>query len=253
MRSSLIGSLGGVILVGLAVAQAPSTQPPSTTQPTPTTQPPRPTPGTPFRGRGFQPTPPDASGRGGTTIPSRPDAPPLPVRNFPPLPESSAVGKLVMLEILLADVAGSFENPTAAKILEMEHEGRLSGTSKIRLTSLENQLAFAQFSEMAPRVAGRTNTGLTVTPIYNTVNVGTIVQATTRMESDGAALVQIYVEKSAMEKAPNQDVGEPQPISRVTAQSTVRVPPGEPVLISTGPSATPAANQTWIVLSFRVL
>jgi len=257
MRCSMIGLLGGIILVGLAVAQAPTPQPT-------TPQPPSPTPGGGFRGRGgFQPTAPDASGRGGTTVrpeaatraaPSPLDGPLL--RSFPPLPESSAVGKLVLLEILIADVTGSFENPTAAKILEMENEGRLSGTSRIRLTALENQPAFAQFGERAPRVIGRTTTGLATMPIYNDVNVGTIVQATTRMESDGAALVQLYLSKSALGKAAADAGANPlelQPISTVTAQSTVRVAPGEPVLISTGPSATPAANQTWIVLSFRVL
>ena len=271
------GLLGSVIVVGLAVAQAPTTQPaatqppntpPSATQPAarqpPTTQPPGLPPGAGgFRGRGFQPGAPDTAGRRGAagapeaaqrSAASTLDSPPL--RNFPPLPESSAAGKLVMLELLLADVAGPFENPTAAKILELEQEGRLSGAARIRLTALENQPAFTQFSERAPRVIGRTNTGLTITPIYNDVNVGTIVQATMRLESDGAALVQVYVQKSAVEKAPNAEAGgvpEPQPVSMVTAQSTVRVAPGEPVLISTGPSTTPASHQTWIVLSFRVL
>src|SRR5262245_55303849 len=115
MRRSLIGVLVGMILVGLAVAQQPATQPPAT-QP-PTTQSPGAPPGTQFRGRGgFIPAPPDASGRRGA--PGSPGgaqrsgaaelgAPPL--RNFPPLPESGA-GKVVMLEILLADVSGPFEN-----------------------------------------------------------------------------------------------------------------------------------------------
>ena len=43
-----------------------------------------------------------------------------------------------------------------------------------------------------------TNTGLTVTPIINDINVGIILQVTPRTSPDGTIVMQIYAEKSTV-------------------------------------------------------
>jgi len=176
-------------------------------------------------------------------------------REFAPLPESASAGRMLMLDVLVAEMDKPLTQPTAADILEMEKNGKLVSKTRIRLLSLENQPSFAQFGELASKVVGRSTTGLSVMPIYNSVNVGTIVQATSRIEADGTALIQVYVQKSAVVRSPDPpELREPEGITRVLGQSTVRAKPGEPVLLSAGPSnGTDAATQTWIVLSYSPL
>jgi hypothetical protein len=158
---------------------------------------------------------------------------------------------MLMLDVLIAETAEPLTQPTAAELLALARTGKLKSNARLRLLSLENVPAFTQFGEAANRVSGRTVTGLAMTPIFTTVNVGTVVQATSRLEPDGTALVQLYVEKTALAKSSDPpEVREPEAISRMLAQSTLRVKPGEPVVLSAGPSnGSDAASQTWVVLT----
>jgi hypothetical protein len=160
---------------------------------------------------------------------------------------------MVTLDVLFAELAEPLTEPKAADILELDRKGKLKGNARVQLAALESLPAFASYSEMANRVIGRTATGLSVMPIYNSVNVGTIVQATTRLQSDGTALVQIYVEKSALDRTNSQqppELREPEGTIRFSAQSTVRVKLGEPVVLTTGPSnGASATSQSWILVT----
>jgi len=212
----------------------------------------------PSRGRGSSfaqpPTtvrPPDSTARQeGSPSPADSFSLGTPRPSLGPLPAPGTAGKLVTLEVLIADVPGKLDQPTASQILDLEKAGKLSGSDRLRLTTLENVPAFVQASERAPRIVGRTNTGLTVTPIYNDVNVGTIVQATSRLDEDGSALVQLYIQRSGILK--NSDISadplDPKGIALMTTQTTIRIQPGKPLLISTGPSTMMGGSQTWIVL-----
>jgi hypothetical protein len=212
----------------------------------------------PSRGRGSFGAPPpttirpDSSVRPEGTTPSSADSLGLGTLrpSMGPLPAPGTVGKLVTLEVLITDVSSKLEQPTAAQILELDKAGKLSSSDRLRLASLENMTAFVQFGEKAPRVIGRTNTGLSVTPIFNDVNVGTIVQATARLDDDGSALVQLYVQRSAIAKVSDisADPLDPKGIAMMTTQTTVRAQPGKPLLISAGPSTSVPGTQTWIVL-----
>jgi hypothetical protein len=169
------------------------------------------------------------------------------------LPEPGAAGKLLTLEVLIADVAASSEKPNAAQLLELAKAGQLGDAVRLRLSSLENLPGFVQVGETVARIQGRAATGLSVTPIYSDVNVGTSVQATSRIGDDGQALVQLYVERSGIAKPTGPDAAsvdplEPKSIFRTITQTTVRAKLGEPLLISTGPSSTTTSVQTWIVL-----
>src|SRR5262245_57848444 len=98
-------------------------------------------PTTPQRGRGgFSTQPPPGAFR--PEAPTQPEPSTGALRGMRgglgPLPEPGAAGKLVALEVLIADVAVTLEKPTAAKLLELEKAGKLSDSARVRLTSLEN-------------------------------------------------------------------------------------------------------------------
>lgn len=197
-----------------------------------TAQPPGDAPKTPFRGRGAGP------GRG-DTAPRR-----------EPLPDRSAPGRMVALEVLIAETDGLLEQPTAAKLLELEKAQKLAGAARIRLAALEELPSFAKFSELVPRIVGTTNAGARVTPNYQDIAIGTTVQVTLRFDEEGRALVQLFVERSRMAKSKSQEgmVPEPQGIQTLSAQSTVRAKIGEPLLISAGPATSAGGTQGWVVL-----
>jgi hypothetical protein len=161
---------------------------------------------------------------------------------------------MLMLDVLIAETAEPQQQPTAAELLELARTGKLKSNARIRLLSLENVPSYTQFGEMAAKVNGRATTGLGVTPIYTTVSVGTLVQATSRLEPDGRAMIQLQVERSAITKSNDPpELREPEGITRMLAQSTLRAKPGEPVVLSAGPTGgSDAASQTWVVLTVSV-
>ena len=277
MKSGFYSLLAGLFLVSMLSAQAPAPTDPAQpqNQPVPADAKKAPqAPSDPAR-PGFRFQPPSGS-RGALPSGFRPQsAPPaspatpterVPVerppaglsagafpRNFPPLPESAEAGKMVMLDILIAETAEPLSQPTAAELLDLSRTGKLKSNARIRLLTMENVPAFTQFGELASKVSGVTATNTRVLPIYNSVNVGTIAQATTRLEPDGSALIQLYVEKSSLVKSndpPESRV--PEAINRILAQSTLRVKPDEPVVLSAGPSnGSDTASHTWIVVQLN--
>jgi hypothetical protein len=172
-----------------------------------------------------------------------------------PLNEAAANGKSLLLDVCLAKTKEALEQPAATDILAMQRDGTLASKANVRLLLLENLPAFTQFGELANKVSGVTATNTRLLPIYNAVNVGTIVQATGRLADDGTILLQIYIEKSELEPTVEPpETRKPENITRLLAQSTVRLKPGEPVVLSSGPAgASDAKSQNWIVVSCRVL
>lgn len=172
-----------------------------------------------------------------------------------PLPDDAAKGKMLLLDVCFAQTADNLTQPSAEELLAMEREGKLKSNSRVRLMLLENQTAFAQFGEMANKVIGHTNTGLKITPIWNSANVGTLVQANGKVADDGNIALRIYVEKSELEASDEPpETRKPEDISRLNIQSTVRLKPGEPMVLSSGPAdGSGATSQNWIVLSCRAL
>jgi hypothetical protein len=67
-------------------------------------------------------------------------------------------------------------------------------------------------------------------------------------------LVQLYFERSGV-KPPDPSSLDPldqRGVSTITAQTTLRTKPGEPMLITAGPSSSTAASQTFIVILLGV-
>ncbi|HEY2415109.1 MAG TPA: secretin N-terminal domain-containing protein [Pirellulaceae bacterium] len=80
----------------------------------------------------------------------------------------------------------------------LERSQRSQIISRPQVQTMDNQTAFVQVGAKVPRIIGATNTGLTVTPIINDINVGIIMQVTPRVSPDGAIVMQIYTEKSVV-------------------------------------------------------
>ena len=169
---------------------------------------------------------------------------------------------MVTLEVLIAELPGGLAPPTAAAILELEKAGKLTGRMRVRLAALENQVARVQFGEMVPRVTGRTvrGGGFGAIPSYTDVNVGTLVQATSRVDGDGSVIANLTLERSGLAAAPRAAAaGEPgaeQPpagIGQLTLQTTVRIKSGEAVIVG-GREATSGleTSETWVVVTAQV-
>jgi hypothetical protein len=157
---------------------------------------------------------------------------------------------MVSLEVLIAETDGLLEQPTAAKLLELEKAQKLARAARVRLAALEELPSFTKFTELVPRIIGSTVAGPRVTPNYQDISIGTTVQVTLRFDEEGRALVQLFVERSSIAKAKSQEgaAAEPQGIQTLSAQSTVRAKIGEPLLISAGPSTSAGGSQGWVVL-----
>jgi type II secretory pathway component GspD/PulD (secretin) len=172
-----------------------------------------------------------------------------------PLPEDAASGKSLLVDVFFAKTKEALEQPSPTELMALQRDGKLASNANVRLLLLENLPGFTQFGELANKVAGVTATNTRVVPIYNAVNVGTIVQATGRVADDGTILLQIYIEKSELEPSDEPpETRKPEDITRLLAQSTVRLKPGEPVVLSSGPAgSSDTKSQNWIVLSCRTL
>jgi hypothetical protein len=237
-------------------------QPPQDQPPPPTRTAPPATRGTTIGGRGgFGPgggfTPPASSSatapaasssRGGLTMRPVPPSRPLP----------TTIGKTLTFDVLIAGRFQGDDSPTPEKILELEKTGKLDYANRLQLTTLEEQQGFVQFGSLMGRVIGRTNTGLTVMPIYNDINVGSIIQVTGRVADDGSIVAQVFVEQSFLaggEEGPFDPQANlpPKAVERQYAQTTVRLKPGEPQTIGGRQAAVgPESSQNWIVVTGHV-
>jgi hypothetical protein len=155
------------------------------------------------------------------------------------------------LDVLIADTDGQLVQPTAAKILELEKEGKLANAVHVRLAMLEELTAFGKFGELAPRVVGQTSTAQRTMPNFSDINAGTTVQATCRVEENGDVLIQVSVDRSRIAKGKDAEVGssEPRRVETLSSQSTIRAKFGAPVLLTSGPTSAESAANCWIVVT----
>src|SRR5205814_2192724 len=116
----------------------------------------------------------------------------------PSRPLPTTVGKPLAFEVLIAELYEPIDSPTVNDILALEKAGKLNFINRLQLTTLEEQTAYVQFGALTSRVTGRATTGLTMVPIYNSVNLGTIAQITGRVADDGSIVAQVMVERSGL-------------------------------------------------------
>ena len=152
-------------------------------------------------------------------------------------------GQSIALDILFADfapAAGDVEI-TAAKIVELDRQGKLSSGTRIKLSLLENSPASVQFGESVAVAAGQQGFGgpggRGGGAMYVRQNVGTTVQATARVEADGSIVVELTAERSGLSGAkPAADAAdaataEPQRLANSNLRSTLRLASGKPVIV----------------------
>ncbi|HEY2415254.1 MAG TPA: hypothetical protein VGI40_23630 [Pirellulaceae bacterium] len=189
--------------------------------------------------------PSESSARTGLTLRPIPPSRPLP----------TTIGKTLTFDVLIAGRFQAVDSPTAERILELEKAGKLDYANRLQITTLEDLPAYVQFGTKTARVVGRTNTGLTITPIYNDVNLGSILQVTGRVNDDGTIVAQVFVEQMFL--AGGEEIAfdpqanlPPKAVEQQFAQSTVRLKPGEPQTIGGHQAAVGhESSQTWIVVT----
>lgn len=179
--------------------------------------------------------------------------------------KAAAESRLVSIEILIADLAvadNSNEdegNAAVQRLRDAEKQGKLSRVTRLRLTTLSEQQAMAQFGERAAVATGRTafpgggrggpGSG-NVTESFTYQNVGTIAQITPRVEGN-KVIMECSVEQSRLvpkgqaakgagpggllggaSEAPPAGSFQPDSIETITAKSVVQMKSGETVLLT---------------------
>lgn len=166
--------------------------------------------------------------------------------------------RLVSIEVVIAETGEKGAraeglDPAAAekqiaRIRELEAQGKLTGLTRVRLSTLEESIATVHVGEKSPYVV---NQG-TIDPqirrgsgpgpgaasvVYNWQETGTVVSATPRVEDEGTILIELQVEKSIAPRDVPKTAAEPEKptlpgrFATLRANSTVRVPNGQTVIV----------------------
>jgi type II secretory pathway component GspD/PulD (secretin) len=165
--------------------------------------------------------------------------------------EPAAAGPLVTLEVLLIDhnaAIGGKEGaavPSAAEFVKLHKEGKLERAVRVQLASVAGNPARVQIGERVPVAIARNASGFggrggaaegrPVSYAYNIQDIGTLINAATRVEEGGAVLVDLQVERSHLAPSerpadePQDEIARQKTVS-LTSQSTLRLKPGEPAI-----------------------
>ena len=134
-------------------------------------------------------------------------------------------GQLVSLDVLLADLSGAALGDgemTAAKVLDLEKQGKLDAATRIKLAVVENSQGMVNFSEAAPVATARQDFGGgRGGNAYSMQNHGTTVQVTARVEQDGSIVLNLQVERSRL--VANRPAGEEAGAAAIAATKTTQV------------------------------
>ena len=191
--------------------------------------------------------------------------------------EPPRTGQLISLDLLFADVAGETGEGeiTAAKILELEKQGKLQSAAHVKLATVENQESQAQFGENVPVMTGRmfgggrggrggevpagAFPGGEAGATYSMQQFGTTVHATTRIDQDGTILIHLQAERSRLiaNRPAGEEAGAPSIAATKTgstnARTTVRVASGKPVIVCGQQTGTgKEAIHSYVVLTASV-
>jgi hypothetical protein len=165
--------------------------------------------------------------------------------------------RLVAIEVLIADLVVADEpeqdeavDAAVARVRDAEKQGKLSRVTRLRLTTLSDQQAMAQFGERAAVSTGRASfpggrggSG-NITESFAYQNVGTLAQVTPRVEGN-KVIMDCNVEQSRLVPkggakptvgnqpgAPEPSAFHPDSIETITAKSVVQMQSGQTVLLT---------------------
>jgi type II secretory pathway component GspD/PulD (secretin) len=176
------------------------------------------------------------------------------------LGEEPTAGGSVSLELAIVDVKGTAlgdAEPTAAKVRELAQSGKADSSSLLKLSLLENLPATVQFSETVPVISGRTDFGgRGATNNVTMQNVGTMVQATARIEKSDQVLVELKAERSRIVPiSPEADASMPGSTKTVqaTVSTTIRQTSGEPTIVGSQTTGGGESQvHTFFILTARI-
>ena len=179
-------------------------------------------------------------------------------------------GQVVSLDVLLADVSGAAvgdSEMTAAKVLDLERQGKLDAATRIKLSVIENSQGMVNFSEAAPVATGRQDFGggfgggggRGASTAYSMQNYGTMVQVTARVEQDGSIVLNLQVERSRL--VANRPAGEEGGAASIAAtkttqarvHTTARLASNKPTIVGSQQAGVgKEAIHTYVVLTASV-
>jgi type II/III secretion system protein len=188
--------------------------------------------------------------------------------------KAAETNQLVTIEVLMIQVGASGEGAktppvrSAATIVDLDKQGKLDRTVRIRMSTVERQPATVQLGERVPvatsrnSIGGRGRVGFsntvpregrepprdpprdvpaddsTFTYAYTMFNVGTLISATPRVDDSGSILLDFKTEQSRLADTPRREGDIPgeawaqrQRTVTINSQSTLRLTPGEPALV----------------------
>lgn len=150
-----------------------------------------------------------------------------------------------------------------SRIRELETQGKLSGLTRIRLSTLEGSEASAQTSERVAVTTGRTalsgrpgREGQIATQLQYQ-NFGTLVRAVSRIEPGDSIVLDLQIEKTSLLRQPRPADAENVALDGVTMggfattefKSSVSIPNGQTIVVqSTGSSSTTDAPKRVVIL-----
>jgi hypothetical protein len=164
------------------------------------------------------------------------------------LPESSAIGKRLEIEVLYVTATGTGKQ-TAAGVLAMFRAGRHKTLGTVTLTAMDNQFASTQVSERVSVVTGFTPFAIGKLPVHVLTDTGVMLLVKPRLEKDGTATMQVYFERTVVSKSVEKD--KPEAVVSAKTRTIVHVNPAEPILLASGPSEFSPTDMIYYLLSFR--
>lgn len=168
---------------------------------------------------------------------------------------------------LAGEVAAAAPAEQLQRLRELESQGKVAGVSRMRLATLENQPARAQFGESVSMVVGRqlqylprgreggSPGGNPVSEIRQSVSVGTLVTAVTRVQDDGAIVVALKLERTTPATGKPADGADGTDIPRTktfTVDCTTAVNDGETQVVSSRlVQREDGLEETWVLVQAR--
>ena len=173
-----------------------------------------------------------------------------------------AAGKAVSIEVIIADVfptAVGSDTPTLEQILDLEKQGKLASLTRLRMATIDLQKAMVQFGERVPVATGRMvrgggPPGGGESFAYTTMEMGTTIEATPRVEDDGSVILLLSLQDARLKEVEKPEGASfaPAKTAQLVSRTTLRIPPGKAV-ITGGQRSDKEKSQVWIAVSAKVI
>lgn len=163
----------------------------------------------------------------------------------------------------LGDLEEESEEQLVARMQKLEQAGEAGVITRIRLSTIENQTATAQYGQEVAMVTGRASgaggRGGAGAVSFSYQNLGTLLSVTPRVD-DGVVLIKLVLEKSGRTKAAVPDeqseTAEDSPPTKtvINIQTTLRVRDGRTVVAQAMDSSSgKESSQTVVLVTARVV